>query len=172
MLSSVYTCYMPSLSHPLLLDYLIMFDEDYISRSYPVCIFLHPSITSFLFRRNIPLNTVFSFTLSLCSSLNVRDQVSHPYRTTGKITVLNIQIFKSSAADEKTGGSGLNGSKHYHNSISYFSHESNFELLLSFPNIRTVAHFQTICLLFLCRDYNRILVTKKQNTLIFSYVYF
>jgi hypothetical protein len=24
----------------------------------------------------------------LCSSLNVRDQVSHPYRTTGKIVVL------------------------------------------------------------------------------------
>jgi hypothetical protein len=36
------------------------------------------------------LNTLFSNTLSLCSSLNVRDQVSHPYRTTGKIIVLNI----------------------------------------------------------------------------------
>jgi hypothetical protein len=30
--------------------------------------------------------------LSLCSSLNVRDQVSHPYRTTGKIIVLYILI--------------------------------------------------------------------------------
>jgi hypothetical protein len=27
------------------------------------------------------------------SSLFVRDQVSHPYRTTGKVIVLNIQIF-------------------------------------------------------------------------------
>jgi hypothetical protein len=31
--------------------------------------------------------------LSLCSSLNIRDQVSHPYRTTGKIIVLYILIF-------------------------------------------------------------------------------
>jgi hypothetical protein len=33
-------------------------------------------------------------TPGLCSSLNVRDQVSHPYRTTGKIIVLFILIFK------------------------------------------------------------------------------
>ncbi|PNF36932.1 hypothetical protein B7P43_G08055, partial [Cryptotermes secundus] len=39
------------------------------------------------------LNTLFSNTLSLCSSLNIRDQVSHPYRTTGKIVVLYILIF-------------------------------------------------------------------------------
>jgi hypothetical protein len=36
---------------------------------------------------------VFSNILSLCSSLNVRDQVSHPYRTTGKIRVLCILVF-------------------------------------------------------------------------------
>jgi hypothetical protein len=36
---------------------------------------------------------VFSNTLSQCSSLNVRDQVSHPYRTTALIMVLFIQIF-------------------------------------------------------------------------------
>jgi hypothetical protein len=35
---------------------------------------------------NIFLNTLFSKLLSLCSSLKVRDQVSHPYSTTGKIT--------------------------------------------------------------------------------------
>jgi hypothetical protein len=35
-----------------------------------------------------------SNTPSLCSSLNVRDQVSHPYRTRGKIIVLYILIFK------------------------------------------------------------------------------
>jgi hypothetical protein len=33
------------------------------------------------------LNTLFSNTLSLCYSHNVRDQVSHPYRTTSKIIV-------------------------------------------------------------------------------------
>jgi hypothetical protein len=31
-----------------------------------------------------------SYTLSLCSSLNVRDQVSRPHRTTGKIIVLYV----------------------------------------------------------------------------------
>jgi hypothetical protein len=35
----------------------------------------------------------FSNTLNLCSSLNVRDKVSHPYKTTGKIIVLYILIF-------------------------------------------------------------------------------
>ncbi|PNF43097.1 hypothetical protein B7P43_G02301, partial [Cryptotermes secundus] len=55
--------------------------------------FLQPPVTSSLFGPNILLNTLFSNTLSLCSSLNVRDQVSHPYRTTGKIIVLYILIF-------------------------------------------------------------------------------
>jgi hypothetical protein len=32
-------------------------------------------------------------TLSLCSSLSVRDQVSNPYKTTGKIIVLYTLIF-------------------------------------------------------------------------------
>jgi hypothetical protein len=45
------------------------------------------------FQSNILLNSLFSNTLSLCSSLNVRDQVSHPHRTTGKIIVLHILIF-------------------------------------------------------------------------------
>jgi hypothetical protein len=50
-------------------------------------------ITSFLFVPNILLNALFSHILSLCSSLNVRDQVSHTYRTIGKIIVLYILIF-------------------------------------------------------------------------------
>jgi hypothetical protein len=43
---------------------------------------------------NILLNTMFSNTLSLHSTPNVNDQVSHPYKTTGKIIVLYILIFK------------------------------------------------------------------------------
>jgi hypothetical protein len=35
-------------------------------------------------------STLFSDTLILCSSLNIRDKVSHPYRTTVKIIVLYI----------------------------------------------------------------------------------
>jgi hypothetical protein len=51
--------------------------------------------------------------------------------------------------------SGPNGGEHYHNSISFsFPLESNFDLLLSFPNIWTVTHFQTICLLFLYPDFD------------------
>jgi hypothetical protein len=41
---------------------------------------------------NILISTLFSNILNLCSSLNVRDQVSHPYKTC-KIIVLYILIF-------------------------------------------------------------------------------
>jgi hypothetical protein len=36
-----------------------------------------------------PHHTVLKH-LSLCFSLNVRDQISHPYKTTGKIIVFNL----------------------------------------------------------------------------------
>jgi len=41
---------------------------------------------------SILLNALFSNTLSLCSSLSVSDQVSHPYKTTGKIIVRATHI--------------------------------------------------------------------------------
>jgi hypothetical protein len=50
-----------------------------------------------LFGPNILLNTLFSNTLSLCSSLNVRDQVSCPYETTGKkynFVCSNFYVFR------------------------------------------------------------------------------
>jgi hypothetical protein len=97
---------------------LIILGEEYKSRSSSLCNFLHSPVTSSLFGQNIFPSTLFSNTLSLCSSLNVRDQVSHPYRTTGKITVLHILIFKFLTADEKTKGSGPNGSKLCQNSMS------------------------------------------------------
>jgi hypothetical protein len=56
-----------------------------------------------------PLSTLFSNTLSLCSSLYARYKVSHSYRTTGKIVVLYILILMSSTADEKTEGEHLQG---------------------------------------------------------------
>jgi len=43
---------------------------------------------------NILLSTLFSNTLSLRSSLSVSNQVSHPYKTTGKIIILYILILK------------------------------------------------------------------------------
>jgi hypothetical protein len=49
----------------------------------------HYIVSSSLLGPNILLNT-----LSLHSSLNVSNQVSHPYKTTGKIIVLYILIFQ------------------------------------------------------------------------------
>jgi hypothetical protein len=46
--------------------------------------------------------TLFSNTLTLCSSLNIRDQVSHPYRTTGKSIVLYILILFYSLVNTET----------------------------------------------------------------------
>ena len=51
-------------------------------------------VTSSLLGPNILLNIRFSYTLSLCYSLNMSDQVSHPYKTTVKIIFLYISIFK------------------------------------------------------------------------------
>jgi hypothetical protein len=56
--------------------------------------FLHSPVTSPLLGPNILLNTLFKNTLSLRSSLNVSDQVSHPYKTTWKIIILYNLIFK------------------------------------------------------------------------------
>jgi hypothetical protein len=55
-----------------------------------LCNFLHSPVTSSPLGPTIPLRTLFCDTLSLCSSLSVRDQVSHPYKTTGRIMVLYI----------------------------------------------------------------------------------
>jgi hypothetical protein len=47
--------------------------------------FLQPPVPSSLLGPNILLRTLFSNTLSLRSSLNERDHVSHPYKTTCNI---------------------------------------------------------------------------------------
>ena len=68
--------------------------EEYKSFSSSLCNLLHSPVTSSLLGPNVFLNTLFSNTLSFLSSCSVKDQVSHPYKTTGKITVLYILIFK------------------------------------------------------------------------------
>ena len=70
-----------------------IFSEQYRSLSSPLCRFLHSPVTSSLSSPNIFLSTLFSNTLSLRASVNVSDQVSHPYKTEGKITVPCILIF-------------------------------------------------------------------------------
>jgi len=68
--------------------------EKYRSLSSSLSSFLHSLVTSSPLGPDILLNILFSNTLSLRSSLNVSDQVSHPYKTTGKIIILYIRIFK------------------------------------------------------------------------------
>ena len=77
------------------------FNSGFQGLSSSLCSFLNSLITSFLLGPNI-LNTLFSDTLSLRSSLSVSDQVSHPYKTRGKIIVLYILIFKFWIANWKT----------------------------------------------------------------------
>jgi hypothetical protein len=43
---------------------------------------------------NIPLSNPFSNSLSLCSSLIVRDQVSHPHKTTSKVLCFSLRVFR------------------------------------------------------------------------------
>jgi hypothetical protein len=76
-------------THLTVLDFiiLIILSEDYKLCSSSLCDFLHPPVTSFLSGQNILLSNLFS------NTFNVRDQISHPYETTGKIIVSNILIF-------------------------------------------------------------------------------
>jgi len=47
--------------------------------------------------------------------LAARDQISHLYKTTGKIMVLHILIFKLQRGEGKTEDSEQKGSKHFPN---------------------------------------------------------
>jgi hypothetical protein len=82
--------YMPRPSHLPQLEHTNYTWE----RRSPLCSFLQPPVTSSLFSTNILLSTLFSNTLSLYSSLNAKDQVSHAYRTKGRIIALCVLIFK------------------------------------------------------------------------------
>ena len=68
--------------------------EHYRSFSSLLRNLLHFPNTSSPLGPNILLKTMLSNTFSFLSSRNVNNQVSHPYKTTGKIIVLYILIFK------------------------------------------------------------------------------
>ena len=76
-------------AHLILLDFITrtILGEQYKSFSSSLYNLLHSPVTSSLLGPNILLNTLFSNTPSFLTSRNVSDQVSHPYKTTGKIIV-------------------------------------------------------------------------------------
>jgi len=88
-----HTCYLPRTSHFSQFDHQTIFGEEYRPIRFSLCSFCHSPVTSYLLGPNIPLSTLCSNTLTLRSSLNVNDQVSHPNKTTNKITVLCILVF-------------------------------------------------------------------------------
>ena len=71
----------------------IIFGEQYRSLSSSLYSFFHSHVTSSLLGPNILLSTLFSDTFSLHFPLSANDQVSHQYKTRGKIIVLYILIF-------------------------------------------------------------------------------
>jgi len=82
---------------PSISSYLIWSPQKHsvISTNHKVPDFLQPPVTSSLLDPK-----VFLSTLSQCSSLNVRDQVQHPYDTRGKITFCTFQSLYSYTANE------------------------------------------------------------------------
>jgi hypothetical protein len=72
----------------LILLYLIThttLGKEYKSLRHTLCSFLHSPVTLSLLGPNILLRTLFSYTLSLHSSLNVSDQVAHPHKQNKKL---------------------------------------------------------------------------------------
>jgi hypothetical protein len=69
-------------AHHILLQLIILITlgKEYKLWSSSLCSFLQPPVTSSLHGPNILLSTLFSNTLSLCSSFKVRDQPVQSYR--------------------------------------------------------------------------------------------
>ena len=77
-------------AHLILLEFItrIRFGKEYSSTSHSLYSLLHSSVTS----SALGPDTFYS-TLSLCSFLNLRDEVSYPYKTTDRNKVLFILVF-------------------------------------------------------------------------------
>ena len=105
-----HTRYMLRPSHSSRFDHTT-FCEEYRSLSSSLCSFLHSSVTSSPLGPNILLSTLFPNTLSLRSSPNLTDEVSHPYKTTSKIIVLCILTLYFCVSNWKAKHSEPNDSK-------------------------------------------------------------
>jgi len=107
-------------SHIMFLGFitLIIFDDADKSRSSSLCSPHQPPATSSLLGPNILLCFLFSSNLNLYFSLSMTDQVSHPYKTTGKIIVLYTFICKL-LGNGNTKVSEQNSSKNFSNIICF-----------------------------------------------------
>jgi hypothetical protein len=87
-------------SHLIFLDLItkVIYREKYRAKSFSLCS-LHFPVTSFRLGPNILLSNLCSNILGICFSLSVSDQVSNPYKTTGKI---NLYIFGQQTGRQKT----------------------------------------------------------------------
>jgi hypothetical protein len=79
--------------------------------------------------------TLFSNNFSLYCS---------PCKRAGKIILLYVLTLMFFDRRQESKDFQLNSSEHSLNSICSFLHECNFNLLLSFPNISTLPHFQRL----------------------------
>jgi hypothetical protein len=121
------TLYTPLLSpihatcpiHLIPLDLItLIFSQQYRPFSFSLCSFLHSPVTLTLLGSKILLSTQFSTTHSLHPSFNVSNQVSHPYKTKGKLKVTYILILYFYILTWKTNDSAPNDSEHSPTPIS------------------------------------------------------
>jgi hypothetical protein len=112
-----HTCYMPA--HLILFDLItqIKFGEAYRSLSSSLSNLLYSPLTSSLLGPNIFLSTLFANILRLGPCLYVEDQVSHPYKTEDKITVVYTLIFTFHTANCRTKEHEQNISRQVLNSV-------------------------------------------------------
>jgi len=88
------TRYLPRQSHSSRFYHPNNIGWEYRSLNSSLCSFLHSLVTSFLLGRNNLLNALFCNARSQRFTLNMNDQVSHSYKTAGKIIILYILTFK------------------------------------------------------------------------------
>ena len=92
-----HTRYMPRPSHSFRFTHPNNTGEEYRPFSSSLRSFLHSPVTSSLLGPNILLSTLFSNALGLRFSLNVNDQISHPYV---RVPRINIHLPEDGSAVE------------------------------------------------------------------------
>jgi hypothetical protein len=132
-----------------------------------LCNSLHSHVTLFPLGPRILLSTLFSNTLSLRFARFVSDQVSHPYKTTGRIIDLCILSFAFWIANRKT----KNSEKEWQQAFYDFSDLDFFKIeILEYLNC--IIFSKTLVLTFHIAILSCIPVTKHDRSLIFLSIYF